>query len=93
MATRTIARRLPKAPPGTKRRTSPASPARAKPEDDKPYVTGSNAPTTGELKLEVSIGRRVRVLRQRLQLTATDLAAVAGPVSYTHLTLPTTPYV
>ena len=42
------------------------------------YATGSNAPTTGELDLEVSIGRRVRVLRQRLQLTATDLAAQAG---------------
>lgn len=42
------------------------------------YATGSNAPTTGELKLEVSIGRRVRLLRQRLQLTATELAAEAG---------------
>ena len=42
------------------------------------YVTGSNAPTTGELQLEVSIGRRVRLLRQRLQLTATELAAEAG---------------
>jgi transcriptional regulator with XRE-family HTH domain len=42
------------------------------------YATGSNAPTTGELNLEVSIGRRVRLLRQRLQLTATDLAAQAG---------------
>jgi transcriptional regulator with XRE-family HTH domain len=42
------------------------------------YATGSNAPTTGELNLEVSIGRRVRLLRQRLQLTATELAAEAG---------------
>ena len=42
------------------------------------YVTGSNAPTTGELQLEVSIGRRVRLLRQRLQLTAAELAAQAG---------------
>ena len=42
------------------------------------YATGSNAPTTGELQLEVSIGRRVRLLRQRLQLTATELAAEAG---------------
>jgi transcriptional regulator with XRE-family HTH domain len=41
-------------------------------------ATGSNAPTTGELQLEVSIGRRVRLLRQRLQLTATELAAEAG---------------
>jgi len=42
------------------------------------YATGSNAPTTGELQLEVLIGRRVRSLRQRLQLTATELAAQAG---------------
>jgi transcriptional regulator with XRE-family HTH domain len=42
------------------------------------YATGSNAPTTGEINLEVSIGRRVRLLRQRLQLTATELAAEAG---------------
>ncbi len=41
------------------------------------YATGSNAPTTGEIKLEVAIGRRVRLLRQRLQLTATELAAEA----------------
>lgn len=41
------------------------------------YTTGSNAPV-GDLNLEVSIGRRVRLLRQRLQLTATDLAAQAG---------------
>ncbi|WP_244500832.1 helix-turn-helix domain-containing protein, partial [Methyloceanibacter marginalis] len=50
--------------------------AETPPEDE--YATGSNAPTTGELNLEVSIGRRVRLLRQRLQLTATDLAAQAG---------------
>src|SRR5262245_5324350 len=42
------------------------------------YATGSSAPTTGELQLEISIGRRVRLLRQRLQLTATELAAEAG---------------
>lgn len=47
-------------------------------KDDDTYATGSNAPTTGELNLEVSIGRRVRHLRQRLQLTATELAAEAG---------------
>jgi transcriptional regulator with XRE-family HTH domain len=41
------------------------------------YVTGSNAPSS-DLNLEVSIGRRVRMLRQRLQLTATDLATQAG---------------
>jgi transcriptional regulator with XRE-family HTH domain len=47
-------------------------------KDDDTYATGSNAPTTGELNLEISIGRRVRHLRQRLQLTATELAAEAG---------------
>jgi transcriptional regulator with XRE-family HTH domain len=41
-------------------------------------TTGSNAPTPGQLTLEVSIGRKVRVLRQRLQITATELAAEAG---------------
>ena len=48
------------------------------PANAEAYATGSNAPTTGELQLEVSIGRRVRLLRQRLQLTATELAAEAG---------------
>lgn len=43
-----------------------------------PLTTGSNAPTVGELTLEVSIGRRVRALRQRLQITANELAAEAG---------------
>ena len=56
-------------------RASSATGGAPKPET---YVTGSNAPTTGELQLEVSIGRRVRLLRQRLQLTATELAAEAG---------------
>jgi hypothetical protein len=79
MATRTLTRKLPKGTAsGSKRRASPANLFRSEPEADKPYATGSNAPTTGELKLEVSIGRRVRVLRQRLQLTATDLAAQAA---------------
>jgi transcriptional regulator with XRE-family HTH domain len=59
-------------------RSSRAAPvqggAQAKPDI---FATGSNAPTTGELKLAVSIGRRVRLLRQRLQLTATELAAEA----------------
>ena len=61
-----------------------AASARGKPNKDSEtkqaatYATGSNAPTTGELDLEVSIGRRVRHLRQRLQLTATELAAEAG---------------
>ena len=52
--------------------------AHAAAKDEDSYATGSNAPTTGELNLEVSIGRRVRHLRQRLQLTATELAAEAG---------------
>ncbi len=43
-----------------------------------PLATGSNAPTVGELSLEVSLGRRVRLLRQRLQITATELATEAG---------------
>jgi len=61
-------------------RAKPAKPAKDAAADkyDDTYVTGSNAPTTGELNLEVSIGRRVRHLRQRLQLTATELAAEAG---------------
>ena len=41
-------------------------------------ATGSNAPTTGQLSLEGSIGRKVRNLRQRLQLTASEVAAEAG---------------
>ena len=52
--------------------------AKIEPKTVEPYATGSNAPTTGELNLEVSIGRRVRHLRQRLQLTATELAREAG---------------
>ena len=61
-------------------RAKPAKPAKdaAGDKNDDTYATGSNAPTTGELNLEVSIGRRVRHLRQRLQLTATELAAEAG---------------
>jgi transcriptional regulator with XRE-family HTH domain len=41
-------------------------------------ATGSNAPNRGELSLEASIGRKVRNLRQRLQLTASEVAAEAG---------------
>ena len=70
LRTRTNARRRDAAS-----RASSATSGAPKPET---YVTGSNAPTTGELKLEVSIGRRVRLLRQRLQLTATELATEAG---------------
>ena len=45
---------------------------------DETFATGSNAPIAGQLPLEVSIGRKVRTLRQRLQITATELAAEAG---------------
>ena len=48
------------------------------PAAEQRLATGSNAPTTGQLTLEVSIGRKVRVLRQRLQITANELAAEAG---------------
>jgi len=68
-----------------RQRSRPARNKAAKPDkdgaaakDESTYATGSNAPTTGELNLEVSIGRRVRHLRQRLQLTAMELAAEAG---------------
>jgi transcriptional regulator with XRE-family HTH domain len=40
-------------------------------------ATGSNAPS-GHLTLELSIGRRIRLLRHRLQITANELAAEAG---------------
>ena len=78
MATKSIAHKAPKAAPTSKRGAPLAPTSRAQEENERPYVTGSNAPTTGELKLEVTIGRRVRVLRQRLQLTATELATEAG---------------
>jgi transcriptional regulator with XRE-family HTH domain len=63
-----------------RQKTTPRAKPKPKDEATAPdtYATGSNAPTTGELNLEVSIGRRVRLLRQRLQLTATELAAEAG---------------
>ena len=41
-------------------------------------MTGSNAPNRADLSLEASIGRKVRNLRQRLQLTASEVAAEAG---------------
>ena len=41
-------------------------------------ATGSNAPNRADLSLEASIGRKVRNLRQRLQLTASEVAAEAG---------------
>jgi transcriptional regulator with XRE-family HTH domain len=41
-------------------------------------ATGSNAPDRADLSLEASIGRKVRNLRQRLQLTASEVAAEAG---------------
>jgi transcriptional regulator with XRE-family HTH domain len=42
------------------------------------FSTGSNAPPTGQLTLEISIGRKIRALRRRLQLTAADLASAAN---------------
>jgi transcriptional regulator with XRE-family HTH domain len=78
MATKSVARKAPKDATSTKRSAPLAPTSRAQEENERPYVTGSNAPLTGELKLEISIGRRVRVLRQRLQLTATELATEAG---------------
>ena len=63
------------------RQKTPSAPAKTKKQEKvalaEELATGSNAPA-GDLNLEVSIGRRVRQLRQRLQLTATDLAAQAG---------------
>ena len=53
------------------------SPDRPSARDDR-LTTGSNAPTTDQLTLEVSIGRKVRLLRQRLQITAMELATEAG---------------
>lgn len=50
----------------------------APPSSSATLATGSNAPTGGQLSLEVSIGRKVRNLRQRLQLTASEVAAEAG---------------
>ncbi|MCB1500099.1 MAG: helix-turn-helix domain-containing protein [Bauldia sp.] len=41
-------------------------------------TTGSNAPNSGALSLEASIGRKARTIRQRLQLTASEVAAEAG---------------
>lgn len=55
--------------------TSPDGPAQA---EDAPLTTGSNAPATRPLSLEAAIGRKVRTLRQRLQITAAELAAEAG---------------
>lgn len=45
---------------------------------DGSLATGSNAPNRSDLSLEASIGRKVRNLRQRLQLTASEVAAEAG---------------
>lgn len=84
MAKRTTGK-TPKAPASRKRgvaaaivRTRLATvPAKPK-KDGEPLATGSNAPIAGQLPLEVSIGRKVRTLRQRLQITATELATEAG---------------
>ena len=79
MATTKLSSKMLRARTNARRRAT-ASRASSTTSTAKPdsYATGSNAPTTGELQLEVSIGRRVRLLRQRLQLTATELAAEAG---------------
>ncbi len=81
MATTRLSSKLLKARTHARRRGASKRPAPANGgahDEGQAYATGSNAPTTGELQLEVSIGRRVRLLRQRLQLTATELAAEAG---------------
>src|SRR3989304_5875193 len=80
MATTRLSSKLLKARTHARRAAhGPKGPANGgAPDQGQTYATGSNAPTTGELQLEVSIGRRVKLLRQRLQLTATELAAEAG---------------
>ena len=79
MATTKLSSKMLRARTHARRRTASARANSANaPANAEAYATGSNAPTTGELQLEVSIGRRVRLLRQRLQLTATELAAEAG---------------
>ena len=82
MATTRLSSKLLKARTHARRRASkrsgPGNGGASSADESQTYATGSNAPTTGELKLEVSIGRRVKLLRQRLQLTATELAAEAG---------------
>lgn len=47
------------------------------PAEEAPLTTGSNAPATQPLSLEAAIGRKIRTLRQRLQITAAELAAEA----------------
>lgn len=42
-----------------------------------PTRSVSNAPSRDDLTLEISIGRKIRALRQKLQLTGADLAAEA----------------
>jgi transcriptional regulator with XRE-family HTH domain len=61
--------------PGRAGKNAPASGTAEPPPD---LATGSNAPNSGALSLEASIGRKVRNLRQRLQLTASEVAAEAG---------------
>jgi len=81
MATTRLSSKLLKARTHARRRGASKRPAPGNGgahDEGQAYATGSNAPTTGELQLEVSIGRRVKLLRQRLQLTATELAAEAG---------------
>ena len=80
MVSKSMTAKPAKATRNGKRRAAPSPPSGADvaPATSQSLATGSNAPTTGELKLEVSIGRKVRLLRQRLQITATELATEAG---------------
>lgn len=47
-------------------------------ESHPPLASISQAPASSPHTLEISIGRKVRMLRQRLQITATELAVEAG---------------
>ncbi len=42
------------------------------------YVTGSSAAAVSDLTLEEAIGAQVRLLRRRVGITVSDLAAAAG---------------
>ena len=57
---------IPLATATKRRKPATGNPRRATTSPPAVLATGSNAPTTGQLSLEVSIGRKVRNLRQRL---------------------------
>lgn len=72
-------RSAPAAPP----KTTSARGARAKPDPsldstEPDLRTVSNAPARGPMSLEATIGVKIRDLRRRLDVTATDLAQSAG---------------